>query len=152
VTCSVCHFRALYDICRTRFASQKKEDLEGYASPSSYIRQACVNSLNGVSRALNEAEERILATLERQSRDLHKLQRVALIQYAAFDDFVKLYLTYTAEMSPEIRDAAVALGKVRYAKFQKDVARELTGRVSEALREIADSYDKQRSNLGTDDE
>lgn len=111
-----------------------------------------MNSLNGVSRALNEAEERILATLERQSRDLHKLQRVALIQYAAFDDFVKLYLTYTAEMSPEIRDAAVALGKVRYAKFQKDVARELTGRVSEALREIADSYDKQRSNLGTDDE
>ena len=133
-------------------AIQKAAKAEGYASPSSYIRQACVNSLNGVSRALNEAEERILATLERQCRDLHKLQRVALIQHAAFDDFVKLYMTYTPEMSPEVRDAAVALGKVRYAKFQKDVARELTGRVSEALREIADAYDKQRSNLGTHDE
>ncbi|RZU41343.1 hypothetical protein [Edaphobacter modestus] len=122
-------------------AIQKAAKAEGYASPSSYIRQACVNSLNGVSRALSEAEERILATLERQSRDLHKLQTVALVQYAAFDTFVKLFMTYTPEMPLEVKEAAIALAKARYTKFRKDVAQEMTGRVSEALREIAETYD-----------
>lgn len=124
-------------------AIQKAAKAEGYASPSSYVRQACINNLNGVSKALSEAEERILATLERQSRDFLRLQRVTLIQHAALDSLIKLYMTYTPEMSPDVRDAAVALAKVRYARFQKDLARDLTGKVSEALREIADSFDSQ---------
>lgn len=122
-------------------AIQKAAKAEGYASPSSYIRQACVDRLNGVSKALSDAEEKILATLQKQSLDLHRLQRATLIQHAALDSLIKLYMTYTPEMPLDIRDAAVALAKVRYAKFQKDVARELTGKVSEALREIADFYE-----------
>lgn len=122
-------------------AIQKAAKAKGYASPSSYIRQACVNSLNGMSGVLSEAEGRILAALERQSRDLRKLQTVAVVQYAAFDTFVKLFMTYTPEMPAEVKEAAIALAKVRYIKFRKDVTQEMTGRVSEALREIADTYE-----------
>ena len=71
----------------------------GFASPSSFIRQAVVNQLQGASKALNDTEERILATLERQSRDIRKLTTAAVLSYASLDTFIKLYLTYQPEIS-----------------------------------------------------
>jgi Arc/MetJ-type ribon-helix-helix transcriptional regulator len=111
----------------------------GFASPSSFIRQAVVNQLQGASKALNDTEERILATLERQSRDIRKLTTAAVLSYASLDTFIKLYLTYQPEIPPEARSASVATAKLRYEKFKADVAREVTGNVAAALREWVDS-------------
>jgi hypothetical protein len=111
----------------------------GFASPSSFIRQAVINQLQGASKALSDAEERILATLERQSRDLRKATTACLISYAALDTFMKLYLTYTPEIPPDARAASVALAKVRYEKFKNDVAKELTGNVAAAIQELSNS-------------
>jgi hypothetical protein len=111
----------------------------GYASPSSFIRQAIVNQLQGATKALSDTEERILATLERQSRDLRKATTAAVVTYAALDTFIKLYLTYTPEIPQEARAASVATAKLRYEKFKANVAKELTGNAAAALQELVDT-------------
>lgn len=111
----------------------------GFASPSSFIRQAVVNQLQGATKALSDTEERILATLERQSRDIRKLTTAAVLSYATLDTFIKLYFTYQPEIPREARSASVATAKLRYEKFKADVAKEMTGNVAAALREWVDS-------------
>jgi hypothetical protein len=111
----------------------------GYASKVSFVRQACANQLEGASKALSDTEERILATLERQSRDIRKVTTTTVAIYAALDTFMKLYLTYTPEIPPETRAANVATGKLRYERFTRDVAKNLTGSVVAALRELVGS-------------
>jgi hypothetical protein len=111
----------------------------GFASPGSFVRQACANQLAGASRALGETEERILATLERQSRDLRKLTTAVLVTHSLLDTFVKLYLAHTPELDPEVRPAAVAAARSRYDKLTRDVARNMTGKTKAALEELNNS-------------
>ena len=120
-------------------AIEKAAKEGGFASPSSFIRQAVVNQLQGASKALSDTEERILATLERQSRDIRKLSTAAILTYASLETFIKLYLTYQPEIPPEARSASVAIAKLRYEKYKADVAKEMTGNVAAALREWVNS-------------
>jgi hypothetical protein len=116
----------------------KAQKAEGFASPSAWVRQACVNQLVGTSKALSETEARILSSLERQSRDIRKNQTATVAAYALLDTFIKLYLTYTPELLPETKTTSVAQAKVRYERFVKDVAKNLTGNAAASLKQLSD--------------
>ncbi|GGH03684.1 hypothetical protein [Silvibacterium dinghuense] len=121
---------------------EKAAKEEGYSSPSSYIREACKSRLGGVSKALEEAEERILELLFQQSQHIHMMQKIAIVQYQAMNIFMKLYLTYTPEIAPEEMEASIARAKTRYRKYQDDVAREIPDRPSAYFDRVIRDFEK----------
>lgn len=123
-------------------AVEKAAKEEGYSSPSSYIREACKSRLGGVSKALEEAEERILGLLFQQSQHLHTMQKLALVQYQAMNTFMKLYLTYTPEIDPAEMEGSIARAKARYRKYQDDVAKEIPDRPSAYFDRMIKDFEK----------
>ena len=84
------------------------------------------------------AEERIAATLERFARDIRRLHTADQALYAAFDTFVRLFLTCIPDPPPETLTAAKVQGQRRYQNYQQNVARNMKGDARAALGELTE--------------
>lgn len=104
-----------------------------YESPSAFIRAALDKELRGSDSTLNESEQRISASLE---RNLKEIRRVSIAQQALFayvDALAKVILSSLPETDEEGRKSAVARGKLRYSRFLKSVGANMSGDAGEAL-------------------
>jgi hypothetical protein len=107
-----------------------------FASPSAFMRPAIEKELRGADSILGESEQRISASLERNSRDI---QRVSIGQQALFayvDALAKVILSSLPETDEDGRKSAVARGKLRYSRFLKSVGANMAGDAGEALLEL----------------
>src|SRR5579864_3962111 len=94
-----------------RLSDQKYKAVEeaakqrGFSSASAFIRAAIDHELEGVGREakLNEAENRIAASLERHSRDLFRLSRALQALFAVVDTLIKTFLTCVPEPPGEAK-------------------------------------------------
>ena len=84
------------------------------------------------------AEERIAATLDRFARDIRRLHTADQALYAAFDTFVRLFLTCILDPPPETVTAAKVQGQRRYRNYQQNVARNMKGDARAALGELTE--------------
>lgn len=85
--------------------------------------------------AVEAAEERISATLDRFARDIRRLHTADQAIYAAFDTFVRLFLTCIPDPPAGTLAAAKAQGHQRYTNYVKNVARNMNGDARAALSE-----------------
>jgi hypothetical protein len=84
------------------------------------------------------AEERIAATLDRFARDIRQLHSADQALYAAFDTFVRLFLTCIPDPLPETLTAAKVQGQRRYQNYLQNVARSMKGDAPAALGELTE--------------
>jgi hypothetical protein len=66
-------------------------------------------------------KRRIAASIDRAMGEIRKVRRVQQAASAFADAEIKMLLTCMAEPPREVRDLAVAVGKLRYDRFLKSV-------------------------------
>ncbi len=120
--------------CADQVATQAQRD--GYRNPSAFIRAAIQHKLTHGDSAMDEAERRITASLDRVARELRSIRLRQQAEFAFVDALVKMLLTHVAEVPRESHDQAVARGKVRYERFLKSVGMGLTGESEMAMTEL----------------
>ena len=108
----------------------------GFESAAAFIRQAIANELRFGGSALREVEERIAASQERLSKELHKVQTAQQAEYALLDSFVRIFLMCVPEPSGDAIHPAKARAATRYGNFIKNVARNMTGDSRAALAQL----------------
>jgi len=81
-------------------------------------------------------EERISATLDRFAKDIRQLHTADQALYAAFDTFVRLFLTCIPEPPSDSLTAAKVQGHHRYNNYLQNVARNMNGDARAALGEL----------------
>ena len=68
-----------------------------YASPSAFIRAALDKELRGSESTLNESEQRISASLERNSKEIQRVSTAQQALFAYVDALAKVILTRIKE-------------------------------------------------------
>jgi predicted DNA-binding protein len=86
--------------------------------------------------AVEAAEERISATLDRFAKDIRRLHTADQALYAAFDTFVRLFLTCIPDPPSDCLTAAKVQGHQRYNNYLHNVARNMNGDARVALGEL----------------
>ena len=74
-----------------------------------------------------DAEQRILATLDRMGRDIRSVRKGQQALFTFVDSLVKTLLTCIPEPSGDTYSQAVARGKSRYDRFLKSVGAGMAG-------------------------
>ncbi len=108
----------------------------GYQTVSAFIRVALERELDGRETARNEAEGRIVASLDRIARELRSIRIRQQAEFAFLDALVKTMLTHLVELPRDAYDQAVARGKVRYDRFLKSVGMGMNGDSHAAIVEL----------------
>jgi hypothetical protein len=107
-----------------------------FASPSAFMRAAIEKELRGSDSTLNESEQRISASLERNSKEIQRVSTAQQALFAYVDALAKVILTSLPETDEEGRKSAIARGKLRYSRFLKSVGANMVGDAGEALSEL----------------
>ena len=106
---------------------------------SRWVRDALASALADKEESrVAAAEERIAATLDRFARDIRQLHSADQALYAAFDTFVRLFLTCIPDPLPETLTAAKVQGQRRYQNYLQNVARSMKGDAPAALGELTE--------------
>jgi Arc/MetJ-type ribon-helix-helix transcriptional regulator len=95
----------------------------GFSSRSAFIRAAVERELSGRESGVDEAEQRIAASLDRMAREIRSLRLGQQALFAFVDVLVKTLLTCVPEPPRDAHDQAVALAKARYDRFLKTVGK-----------------------------
>jgi predicted transcriptional regulator len=104
---------------------------------SGWVRDALASALADKEESgVADAEERIAATLDRFARDIRRLHSADQALYAAFETFVRLFLTCIPDPPPETLTAAKVQGQCRYQNYLQNVARNMKGDARAALGEL----------------
>ncbi len=113
----------------------------GYLSPTAFIRAAIRNELNGREGELTETEQRIAATLERESRDIFRVYRGQQALFAVIDTLVKTFLTCVPEPPPNGMNQSVARARDRYSRFVKAAGQGMVGDSHAAMQDLVNRAD-----------
>ncbi len=113
----------------------------GYLSPTAFIRAAIRNELNGREAELTEAEQRIAATLERESRDIFRVYRGQQALFAVIDTLVKTFLTCVPEPPRDGMTQSVARARDRYVRFVKAAGQAMVGDSHAAMQDLVNRAD-----------
>lgn len=113
----------------------------GYLSPSAFIRAAIRNELSGRDGELTEAEQRIAATLERESRDIFRVYRGQQALFAVVDTLVKTFLTCVPEPPRDGMTQSVARARDRYVRFVKAAGQGMVGDSHAAMQDLVNRAD-----------
>jgi hypothetical protein len=106
---------------------------------SRWLRDALASALADKEESrVAVAEERIAATLDRFARDIRRLHTADQALYAAFDTFVRLFLTCIPDPLPETLTAAKVQGQRRYQNYLQNVACNMKGDSRAALGELTE--------------
>ena len=108
----------------------------GFSSPSAFIRSAVERELAGRDSGLQEAEDRIAASLDRMAREIRSVRLGQQALFAFVDAMVKTLLTCLAEPPQDVYNQAVARGKLRYDHFLKSVGAGMVGDSEMAMKEL----------------
>jgi hypothetical protein len=107
-----------------------------YASPSAFMRAAVEKELRGIDATLDESEKRIVASLERYSKQVRQVATGQQALFAYMDALAKIMLSTMPDADEDTRKSAVARGKLRYARFLKSVGANMVGDAQAALLEL----------------
>ena len=110
--------------------------VRSYDSPSAFMRAAVEKELRGADATLDESEQRIIASLERYSKQIRRVSTGQQALFAFVDALVKTLLTCLAEPPKDVYDQAVARGKLRYDRFLKSVGAGMIGDSHVAMKEL----------------
>jgi hypothetical protein len=110
--------------------------VRSYDSPSAFMRAAIENGLRGVDATLDESEQRIIASLERYSKQVRRVSTGQQALFAYMDALAKVILSTLPNTDEHARTAAVARGKLRYSRFIKSVGANMVGDAHAALSEL----------------
>ena len=108
----------------------------GFSSRSAFMRAAIERELAGRESGVDEAEQRIAASLERMSRQIHNLRIGQQALFAFVDVLAKTFLTCVPEPPRDVQEQAVARGKARYDRFLKSVGMAMVGDSQAAMAEL----------------
>jgi Arc/MetJ-type ribon-helix-helix transcriptional regulator len=108
----------------------------GFSNPSAFIRAAIERELAGRESGVDEAEERIAASLDRLMREIRGVRLGQQALFAFVDTLVKTLLTCLAEPPTDAYDQAIARGKLRYDRFLKSVGAAMVGDSHAAMVEL----------------
>lgn len=116
----------------------------GFSSSSAFMREA-VEAFMTDDRvsALNEAEHRIAASLDRVAREIRGVKKGQQALFAFTDALVKTILTCVPEPGGNTYDQAVARAKSRYDRFLKSVGRGMVGDSHAAMAELVNRGEEQ---------
>ena len=92
-----------------------------FASPSAFMRAAIEKELRGSDSTLNESEQRISASLERNSKEIRRVSTAQQALFAYVDALAKVILGSLPETDEDGRKNAVARGKLCYSRFLTSV-------------------------------
>jgi hypothetical protein len=110
---------------------------EGYDSESSYVREALKEKMRR-GKFERKLEQRLLASLNEQSKRIHSLDQGQRLAFSAFTAFAKLFMLYFPEPSHMIlRDTGATLDE-RYRKFIMDVAGHFNGEVGREFQSLTE--------------
>lgn len=108
----------------------------GFANPSAFIRDVILRALSGQESAVEAAEQRIVASLDRAISEIRKVRRVQQAAFAFADAQIKMLLTCVPEPPKDAYDQAIARGKLRYDRFLKSVGMGMLGDSAAAINEL----------------
>ena len=108
----------------------------GFSSATAFMRAAIERELAGRENGVDAAEERLAASLDRLSREIHGVRLGQQALFAFVDSLVKTLLTCIAEPPNDAYVQAVARGKVRYDRFLKSVGAGMAGDSQAAMSEL----------------
>jgi hypothetical protein len=123
----------------------------GFSSASAFIRAAIDYELEGAGREakMNEAENRIAASLERHSRDLFRFSRALQALFAVVDTLIKTFLTCVPEPPGKAKPQAVARAKERYDRFVKLAGQAMAGESSVTMQDLVNRGEEWRKRSGS---
>src|SRR3954468_19256461 len=101
------------------------------------MRMALQNELRHGDTALDRAERMIAASIGRLSGDLQTLHNGQQAVFALTDSLARLFLTCVPEPPPETLDVAKRKARLRYERFLKAVAENMTAGAKAAMTELA---------------
>ena len=110
--------------------------VRSYDSPSAFMRAAIEKELRGVDATLDESEQRIIASLERYSKQVRRVSTGQQALFAYMDALAKVILSTLPDTDADARTAAAARGKLRYSRFIKTVGANMVGDAHAALAEL----------------
>jgi Arc/MetJ-type ribon-helix-helix transcriptional regulator len=110
----------------------------GFRTGSDFIRHALELALNGADQdaTLDEAEQRMIAGLDRMAKEIRSVRRVQQAQFAFIDTLVKVVLTCLPEPGGEVYTHAKARAMARYSEFLKSAGKAMVGDSKSALGEL----------------
>ena len=113
-------------------------EARGFASVTAFIRSALQNELRTGETALDKTERIVAASIDRLARDVRTLQTAQQAVFALTDSLTRLFLTCVPEPPPEVLDQAKRKAKLRYDRFLKSVAQNMTMDSQAAMSELTD--------------
>ena len=108
------------------------------ASLASVVRMALENELRHGEPAIAKTERIVSASIDRLTRDLRTLQTAQQAVFALTDSLARLFLTCVPEPAPEVLDHAKRRARLRYDRFLKSVAQNMTADSQVSLAEFTD--------------
>ena len=100
------------------------------------MRAAIEKELRGVDATQDESEQRIIASLEKYSKQVRRVSTGQQALFAYVDTLAKVILSTLPETDADTRATAAARGKLRYSQFLKSVGANMVGDAQEALSEL----------------
>ena len=107
-------------------------------SVASFVRMALENEMRHGEPAIAKTERIVSASIDRLARDLRTLQTAQQAVFALTDSLARLFLTCVPEPAPESLDQAKRRARLRYSRFLKSVAQNMTADSQASLTELTD--------------
>ena len=110
----------------------------GFASSAAFIREAIEHELvqTGATASLNDAEERVAATMEYLAKEVRRVHSAVQAHFAFSDALAKALFTSLPEPLGENYSQAAARAQYRYERFLKSVGMGIDGDSRAALAEL----------------
>jgi hypothetical protein len=105
-------------------------------SVASVVRIALENEMRHGEPAIAKTERIVSASIDRLARDLRTLQTAQQAVFALTDSLARLFLTCVPEPDPEVLDQAKRRARMRYDRFLKSVAQNMTADSQTSLAEL----------------
>ncbi len=107
-------------------------------SVASVVRMSLENELRHGEPAIARTERAVSASIDRLARDLRTLQSAQQAVFALTDSLARLFLTCVPEPAPEVLDQAKRRARLRYDRFLKSVAQNMTADSQASLTELSE--------------
>lgn len=107
-------------------------------SVASVVRTALENEMRHGEPAIAKTERIVSASIDRLARDLRTLQTAQQAVFALTDSLARLFLTCVPEPAPEVLDQAKRRARLRYDRFLKSVAQNMTADSQTSLAELTE--------------
>jgi len=121
---------------RTKVRTAAKQ--RGFRSEQAFLIAACEHELEkgDNTEAMDDLEDRILATLANVAREVQSLFTLVHTQVALTNSLLQYVLTCVVEPPEEVLPAARARARLRYAKIPRLAGQEVATRNKATLEEV----------------